>query len=170
MIKDVQVNGLPYFPQLSGQKTSRVITKHFTNLAMYLPIDKFAMLTWLIYQSRADNTVIYSTQLLTRYSAAMKASWGLYNAKPCLNYNIKHLRAVFGQLVENGYLLPNYDRKLFTINPMLSYRAEYMRSAHYHKICKEYQSLTANTAEIRDFTAKYSKIVDSYMSKKKIAK
>ena len=175
-----EVVSLPYFPELSGQKTSRVITKHFTNAAMYMPKDQFCMLTWLIYQSKADNTVNYSTQLLIRYSAAIKASTQLYNSTNNLNTGIKHLRVVFKTLIQNGYLLPNYNKKLFTINPMLSYRAEYMRvdkyriaCADYKEICRYYSFVDPPQYEyhiIREFTANYSNIVDSYMSKKKLVK
>jgi len=181
-IESTQVKSLPYFPELTGGKTTRVVTKHFTNCAMYLPSSQFALLSWLIYQSKSDNTIVYSTQLITRFAAAVKESNKLYNPGKRLSKNlvafdhfglnigIKGIRAAFKQLIENGYLIPNYDKKVFTINPMLSYHPEYLSAANYKSICAEYAYYQSNKntgiAFIKDFTQKYSETINSVIKKK----
>lgn len=176
LILSTQVKGLPYFPELTGGKTTRVITKHFTNAAMHLPSIQFALLTWLIYQSKADNTFVYSTHLLNKFKDSYSAAIRLYSriektiAIPRIRLNLK-------LLIESGYLLPNYDKKVFTINPMLSYRAEYMRSGNYKYICQKYSHIFDSerdgkynqndfTEHIKAFTGIYSEIVAGYMKKK----
>lgn len=175
-MKDIQTISLPYFPELSSGKSNRVITKHFTNAAMCLPQNEFAMLIWLVYQSKSDNTIVYSTQLLATYSAAIKAAEEMYKESQGLAIGIKAIRGFFRQLVQKGYLLPNYNKKVFTINPMLSYRVDYVKQVQYKEvvcafmeICRYYAHVDPKQYEfhiLRDFTCKYSKLA----VKKKIAK
>lgn len=174
-MKDIQTISLPYFPELSSGKSNRVITKHFTNAAMYLSQNEFAMLSWLVYQSKADNTIVYSTQLLARYSAAIKAAEEMYKESQGLAIGIKAIRGFFRQLVQKGYLLSNYNKKVFTINPMLSYRVDYVKSADYKEICTDYDLLYCdieygvtsvfNTQAINGFCEIYSKLADNPKNK-----
>ena len=185
LISNSKVMSLPYFSELSAQKSNRVITKHFTNLALYLPPNQFALLNWLIYQSKADNTVVYSTQLLIRYSAAVKECEKQYYLSAGLQKNIKAIRPIFQKLIESGYLLPNYKKNVFTINPMLTYRAEYMRPKDYEEIVTGWQVIKGAYKDVRDihpetgytgsydryiseFCRRYSEIVAGYMKKKKL--
>jgi len=183
-IESTQVKSLPYFPELTGGKTTRVVTKHFTNCAMYLPSSEFALLSWLIYQSKSDNTIVYSTRLLISFKETVLAANVVYNPSIKLSGNVKSIREDFKHLIENGYLLPNYDKKVFTINPMLSYHPEYLSAANYKSICAEYKELwdkpknwteAVNSdfkvidAFAKLFTKRYSETINSVI-KKKIAK
>lgn len=157
---------LPTFPELNGKDRTRVITKHFVNLSLWCSADELRMITWLIYQSKVDNTIVYNTLLLERYSAAIKAANSQYIASK-MRLNVKYLRIVFKGLIEKGLLLPNRAKKTYTINPMLSYRAEYMKPSDYKYITSLYSTLIggANGMIIR-FTEEYSRIVNEYLKKK----
>jgi hypothetical protein len=142
---------LPYLPKLTGLKTNRVITKHYTNCALYLSPDRFSLLTWLIYQSRNDNSVKYSTHLLNKYSAAIKEANKEYNGLGWLKTSIQFIRQDFKWLIENGYLFNNYEKDVFTINPLLSYRTEYIRAAEYDMLVEWYNA-NWNDSKIVDQT------------------
>ena len=45
-------------PKLTADKRNRVVTKHFTNLAMYLERNELSLLNWLVYQSDVNNVFI----------------------------------------------------------------------------------------------------------------
>lgn len=180
LISSATVLSLPCFPELSAQKSNRVVTKHFTNAALYLLPNQIALLNWLIYQSKVDNTVVYSTQLLIRFCATVKEVSKTYNNdKLCFSTDIKYCRQLFKTLIQDGYLLPNYKKNVFTINPMLTYRAEYMRPKDYKSICDHYTILmilpegktsSLKHSDICIFCRRYSEIVEGYMKKKKLAK
>lgn len=167
-MNQLQVISLPHFPEISHIKANRVITKHFTNTALYLPHNKISLLTWLIYQSKKDNTVVYSTQLLTKYCQAVKSAEEVYESSAGLSFDIKVIRSLFKQLVESGYLLPNYNKKLFTVNPMLSYYADISQKVYKQIIiehcelsrhCSWVQPNLRTPGLIEDFTAKYTFLV-----------
>jgi len=124
---------------------------------------------------------VYNTQLLIRYSAAIKEALTQYGESVIydnLNHGIKVNRRIFKELIESGYLLPNYKKNVFTINPMLTYRAEYMRPKDYKEVCVKYDLLYDHLKipyinEWRDeniciFCRRYSGIVAGYMKKKKL--
>jgi hypothetical protein len=138
LIEGCKVSELPYLPKLTGLKTNRVVTKHYTNCALYMSADKFSLLTWLIYQSRNDNSVRYNTHLLNKYSAAIKAAANEYGSEVKLKTSIQFIRYDFKWLIEHGYLFPNYESDIFTINPMLTYRTEYIRAAEYDMLVEWY--------------------------------
>lgn len=165
LIQQSKPKKLPAFPELNGKNRTKVITKHFSNLALWCSADELRILTWLIYQSKVDNTVKYDTFLLTRYSESIKAAKNLYLSNK-VNYNIKHLRVVFKSLIEDGLLLSNRDKKVYTINPNLAYRTEYMKPKDYKYICGLYDTIDAGGISVEDFTFEYTRIVNSYLSKK----
>lgn len=165
-IQQTKIVKMPTFPELNGKDRTRVVTKHFVNLSLWCSADELRMITWLIYQSKVDNTIIYTTLLLERYSAAIQAAHKEYGGVKH-NHNIKHLRAVFKKLIELGLLLPNFDKKTYTINPMLAYRTEYMKPADYKYITSLYSTLDGGSeGMILRFTEEYSRIVNNYLSKK----
>jgi len=165
LIQQTKPLSLPHFPELNGKDRTRVITKHFVNLSLWCSADELRMITWLIYQSKVDNTVIYNTLLLGKYSMAILVADKQYGGKK-LKRNIKQLRVVFKRLIESGLLLPNFDKKVYTINPMLTYRTEYMKPADYGYICGLYATIDKSGVDIHSFTKEYSKIVNSYLIKK----
>ena len=168
----LQTKSLPYFPVLSHGKSTRTVTKHFTNLAMYMHQQSYSLLSWLIYQSRADNTIVYSTQLLIKFKESIVAAAKTYTPDEPFKADIKVIRGVFRLLAENGYLLPTYDKKVYLINPMLSYHPEYLSAANYKKMCEEYQEIyshiPSNFTEdrVKSFTKRYAESVNSVIRKK----
>lgn len=162
LILSTETLNLPYFPKLTGLKTTRVITKHFTNCALYLPQNKLALLTWLIYQSKSDNTVEYNTHLLRKFSAAIKEAGKLYGGSE-LNTSVQYIRKDFKWLIEQGYLFPNYEHNVYTINPMLTYRAEYLRAVEYEEIADVYNSIKGS-AELNDNDFRDIKLIGMRMS------
>lgn len=141
LIEQTEVVNLPYFPILEAHKSNRVITKHFTNLPLYLNPNNFALLTWLIYQSKADNSVKYSTKLLQKYSSAVMEANKEYckNKSVLLLTSLPSARLTFQTLIQKGYLLPSHLKGYFVINPLLSYREEYIKPSEYRELCKDYQ-------------------------------
>lgn len=167
VIENIQVQILPYFPTLSGHKTSRVVTKHFTNTLLYLPAELTSMLAWLIYQSNVDNSFTYDSRLINRYSAAIRAAEEMYKSSGKLRVDIKAIRANFKQLIEQGFVLPTNELAVFIINPMLSYRTEYCRSKEYKEVCHTYGYLKVDVNLVPNFTSYYRQLVNSKISKKK---
>jgi hypothetical protein len=149
LILSTKTLNLPFFPPLSAGKSNRVVTKLFTNLSLYLPQDQFGMLAWLIYQAEGDNSFIYTTHLLNKYSAAVKACSEVYKPSP-LSSDLKRIRAVFKRLIQSGYILPTSSRKRFIINPMLSYSGSFK---DYIRAVEGYQELKAESAS--EFADKY---------------
>lgn len=173
LIENTQVISIPYFPELTGSKTTRVITKHFTNLAMYLDPELFALLSWLIYQSKADNSFKYSTQLLRKYSEAIKGCEKTYGSRR-LSVDVKRIRVNLKALIQSGHLLPTNIKNTFIINPMLSYRSEYITSDEYKTACRYYNNIRIGSLpkhkELTYFTIAYRLVIEKRMSKKKLAK
>jgi hypothetical protein len=145
VIRNTKVKTLPYLPPLIGSKTTRSITKHFTNLPLYLDGDHLSLLNWLVYQSRQDNTVHYTTHLLSKYRESILAAKEQYGVDLGLVISIQLIRGLFKDLIEDGYLLDNYQADIFTINPMLTYRHEYIRKEEYSNLVKMYQSIQFGT-------------------------
>lgn len=142
MIKDVKVQSLPVFPPLTAVKSNRVVTKHFTNLALYLLPDQFGLLAWLLYQCEGDNSFIYTTHLLTRYSAAVKACSEVYQPSH-LHCDLKAIRANLKTLIQSGYILLTSSRKRLIINPILSYSGSFK---DYSRAVADYQELAPESA------------------------
>lgn len=180
LIQQTEVQALPYFPILEAHKSNRVITKHFTNLPLYLNPNHFALLTWLIYQSKADNSVKYSTKLLLKYTATLLQCEQEYkdgNTVGRLFTSLPFLRVSFQYLIKQGYLLPSHLKGHFVINPLLSYREEYIKPTEYRDICKEYNDIQAayqvnrepyRAERIKKFTKHLFNIVASKMVAKKL--
>ena len=102
---------LPHLPTISSHKQSKIVSKHFTNLSILLPKKEFALICWLVYQSDNDNSFKYSTHLLRKFSATIKALNG------DIPTAIQTIRADFKRLIEKGYILP-YNNYHY-LNPML---------------------------------------------------
>lgn len=134
LIATTKTKSLPDFQPT--KRTTRVVTKHFTNLAFYLPQDQYCLLSWLVYNCEMDNTIKYSTFILRRYSEAIKAVCEHYKADIGVKTSLQTVRLVFKSLIEQGYII-SFNNKLL-LNPMLSYQADYISSKKYHEICKKY--------------------------------
>ena len=148
----------PSMPILTSNKCTKVVTKHFCNIALYMSANQASMLWWLLYQSGADGTFNYSTNLLRKYSKSLIEARKLYGSKNKLTSSLMPIRNNFEWLIKNGYLFWMEDKVI--INPMLSYyerlsRKDYLSIADkYQRICKE---------NLQPFLLDYVKLVKSKM-------
>lgn len=140
LIQNTKVISLPHFPVLSSHKQSNVITKHFTNLCLYLPKPELSLLTWLVYESAANNSFTYSTHLLRKFSAHIGAI-NLEYKETNLPTSIQIIRKDFKSLVEDGYVIP--AKELHFINPMLVVSKK-VNVRKYKEFCELYQQTGEN--------------------------
>jgi len=103
--------------QLPAQKRNRTISKHFSNLGMWMPKINLAMLMWLLYWGDKGGVFNYSTEMLDKFVLSAKYASEEYKHPP-LNVNRKIARAVFRELVEMG-LVQKVDKKKYQINKLL---------------------------------------------------
>jgi hypothetical protein len=96
-IKKTKTLSLPDFP--ATNKTTRVVTKHFTNLAMYLERDQLSLLNWLVYNCGMDNRIKYSTVLLQRYAKSVDEVQHHYGSKVRLKASVQGIRGVLEGLI-----------------------------------------------------------------------
>ena len=163
----VKNESYPFLPVLTGLKTTRVVTKHFTNLSLYMNPNMYALLTWLIYQSRNDNTIEYNVHLLEKYRRSVIAARDQYGPNG-LKIGLLSIRESFKWLIENGYLFLTYDRFVYMINPLLTYRSEYIRSPEYKDVCERYQHVQFGTGiDVRDLTKEYRDLINKRIKEKK---
>lgn len=165
VIETIRPKSLPNFPVLSSLKTSRVITKHFTNLYLYQPPEHTTLLAWLVYQVAADNTFRYDSELLTQYSFTITAAKEFYKGTRG-NADIKAIRGIFKDLIEQGYILPTSEAAVFMLNPMLSYRADYVSKGEYKIIMDNYNKLTVK-CNYGDFVSIYRHSINCKIKAKK---
>lgn len=103
--------------ELSKKKRGRRVTKHFTNLSLWLPENELRMIMWLLYEASAAGEIQYSTHLLTKYCLAFKfINEEYYN--PPIKMNVKMARGIFRNLVDHG-LLSVVSKKKFQIKEWL---------------------------------------------------
>lgn len=124
-----------------------------------------------MYQSRNDNTVRYSTHLLKKYRASVMEANKQYDQDLGLVISVQGIRESFKGLIEMGYLLPNYSADVFTINPMLVYRTEYIRKDEYRELVQLYQAIQFGTGgDYRDIGKILSGIINRRIKEKKVNK
>lgn len=128
-----------YFPPLRDGQQGRIFTKHYTNLSYCLNRNHFCLLTFLIYQSGADNVVEYRERLLKQYRNTVIASINAYGGKNELHISLSKCRFHFQFLIENGLLLKTDKPKLFLINPNLTFSKLYVKAEFYKQWVHEYQ-------------------------------
>lgn len=154
VITNTIIKSLPNFPTLEVNKRNRIVTKHFTNLYMYLPQHKLALLSWLIYQTKTDNSFIYSTNFLRLYRntvLAVKEEYGILK----INVSLTFLRQILKNLVEEGYILPMQNKK-FVINYMLTFHPKFITNKEWDKVCKSYLKMSKEISsyQLIEFTRK----------------
>lgn len=140
-IQLTKVEKLFDFPPLSDGKQGRVFTKHYSNLAFILNPNHFALLSFLVYQSGADNTLQYSEKLLKQYIEAVKKGCEYYGTETDLNTTIRKSRGNFEYLIKNGLLLPTSTPKEFMVNPCLTYSKLYVKAEFYKEWVVVYREL-----------------------------
>ena len=129
----------PKLPILSSHKQSKIVTKHFTNAALYLPRKQFVLLSWLIFQSGVDNTFKHSTHLLSQFSAYIIEIELEYRGDS-IPTAIQLIRKDLKELIELGYVF-QVTGKTLMINPMLVYSK---------RVSKEDIELAAKLYQSRD--------------------
>lgn len=164
VVDKIQTKSLPQFPVLASNKCTRVITKHFTNLYLYLQPPKVSFLGWLVYQVAADNTFKYDQELLEDYSFSLLAAKEVYKSKAA-NHDVKAIRGVVKGLIEQGYILPTSEVGVFMLNPCLSYRMEYMSRREYKQMMEEYNS--SGIYSFPCFVSKYRELINVVIKAKK---
>ena len=128
------------FPELSQSGSGRIMTKHYANLAMTLEENKLALLSFLVYQSRIDNSIVFTSALMLRYQTAVKSSQKLYNSPKRLKLSLPNTRRCFKQLVSDGLIL-TYNHKTYLINPNLTFSKQYVKTTFYKEWCSKYRQL-----------------------------
>jgi len=165
LIQNTKTTSLPYFPELSVGKTKRVVTKHFTNLSLWLPSPELELLSFLIYECLADNTFEYSTRLLERYCAAVKAATKQYWGSEDGTRTPLLARIAFRHLIESGLILHTEKKNVFMINPMLTYSPDIINNKQYKLVSEMYQYTSPDKIQV--FVDYYRKLVSDYLESKK---
>jgi hypothetical protein len=105
------------FTELPKQKRNRIVSKHFTNLGMWMPKLDLALLMWLLYWADKSGRIVYSTEMLDKFVLSAKYASEEYKHPPlCVNRQIA--RDEFRELVKMG-LVQKIDRKHYQINKSL---------------------------------------------------
>lgn len=157
-IQNTKVEKLWDFPPLSDGKQGKIFTKHYTNLAFILNPNHFALLSFLIYQTNADNTLQYSEKLLKQYIEAVKKGCEYYGTETDLSTTIHKTRGNFEYLIKNGLLLPTSTPKQFMVNPCLTYSKLYVKAEFYKTWVLDYGKTVGKFFELN-----LNQIIDSYI-------
>ena len=164
MVSKTKTLSLPKFPELVVGKSSRRMTKHYCNLALWLEADELAVINWLTYQLRADNTFMYSTRLLEQYKSAAEAASKVYLIND-VYAELKYTRFVLKRLISLGLIMETSTRNKFMLNPLLSYEPEIVNRKQYAEVCKKYQSLSPD--KVVEFTDHFTTLVSKFLESKK---
>jgi len=164
VVEKTQTKSLPQFPVLASNKCTRVITKHFTNLYLYLQPKEVSFLGWLVYQVSADNTFKYNTEMIENYSFSLLAAKEVYKTKAA-NHDFKAIREVVKGLIEQGYILPTDEAAVFMLNPCLSYRMEYVSRREYKMMMNMYSVCSLKT--VFAFIKEYRELINTKIKAKK---
>lgn len=155
VIEKTRTLRLPVFPLIAG-KTTRKVTKHFTNLPMYMDREKFSFLSWLVYQCAVDNTIEYKHFLLERYAKSIRQANEFYSPSQIkLKTFPQRLRAILKELIEEGYVL-SYNKRTLLISPILTY-AGHISGKKHQKICERY--LEIGVEDVKLFCDEWRKLI-----------
>ena len=138
------------FPMFATNK-KRIVTANYFNIIVVLPGNEANLLNFLLKEATVFNTIRYSTKLMMKYRAYIKAIERNFNTpaykisrqtpKPKIplfyriNTNIHEVRNVFIKLIEKGLIFR--VNKEYVINFGLSYMVQF--SAPANKWIKEYE-------------------------------
>ncbi len=165
LIKHSKTKSCPNFPILSVGKTKMCVTKHFTNLPLWCSIDEVAIINWLVYICKGDNTFEYSTNVLEAYKMSHVMAVEEYVGNTHLNFNLSYLRRLVLRLIEKGLLLQTGINNRIMINPMLCYNPGIISNKRYVEIMELYQHISPET--VIDLTDKFSTLVKNFLEAKK---
>jgi len=167
LIQNTKTKSLPHFPELSTGKHRRVFSRHFTNLSLWLPHDELQLLNFLCYDNDtlANNTFLYSTQLLNRFIAAVKEANLVYDGGYMTLKNLTHTRRCLKNLIERGLILQTGTKNKLMISPMLTYNCDILNNKKYKEIQDLYQNINVTSASL--ITNKFSILVSEFLESKK---
>lgn len=165
LISSSRTKQLPNFPVLKSGKHRRCVTKHYTNIALWLYTDEYSLLSFLIYQCTADNCFKYCTILLNKYAKAVELSKKEYDSERFITTNISKLRGCMKGLIEKGLILHTGKNNIFMVNPLLTYECDVINRKQYQLVMQEYQSTSRD--KITTFTDFYISLVAEFLQSKK---
>ena len=120
---------LPYINKIHS---GRVFTKHYVNASNMLHPGELSVFNFLCFETTGDNTFLYSTILLKKYRAYIRAlvknyNWDLEHLPISLDYT----RASIRWLIDNGFIYRTEYSKQYFISPVYSYRPKWFLEAYY---------------------------------------
>jgi len=144
----------PSLPYVTGNNKDRVFTKHWANLPLHLNRNEMALLSFITFQAKADNTFRYSVKLIKKYIAAVKYANEEYNPEERkirmpneLTVNSNYVKFFFESAVENGWILNTNVKGEYMVNPMLTYVGKYVTQEQYQLLCLNYKVRPADVVE-----------------------
>lgn len=166
LISSSRTKQLPNFPVLSTGKHRRCVTKHMTNLPLWLSENEVAMINWLLYRVTADNCFKYSSSLLNQYSMSILNAREEYKSvEYSLKTNTSLVRRCMKGLIEKGLLLHTGKNNIFMLNPLLTYEVDVVNRKQYQLVMLEYQNTSRD--KITTFTDYYISLVAEFLQSKK---
>ena len=165
-VKKTRTEALPVLPELKSNKTGLVITKHFTNLSLWLSPEEFRLFCYLLYNMSADNTIIYSTILLRKHGSMITSARKEYcPAEPPVKSSLVYIRKSFVNLVKKGLILTTPWQNVYFVCPMFVYDGGVIGIKQFRQMQKFYQNLSAENTD--DFVRQYTEYVKEFLSAKK---
>ena len=160
-VAKTKVESLPDFPELKQRKAGRVITKHFANLTYTLQPKYISLLSFLIYQAAADNTIQYTSTLNESYNKAVQAAQAGREGCPEINCSKPTFRNQINYLIKTGLLLPTNHEAKYLINPNLTYNRGFVTKQYFDYYITEYNK--ARRLPIREGEAHLREINESFI-------
>lgn len=126
-VQKTETTSMLDFRELSVHKSNKVITKNFTAFISGSDPSIGRLCTFLIFESRRNNTIEFTTHLLVKYGAYVKAAQKKFGYKDTKfkNSSLPITRKDFQHLISTGIIIPiKAEKKLFLMNPALTYHAD----------------------------------------------
>jgi len=140
--------------ELSPQSITRCFTRHYTNMALAIHPNQWALFNFLVFMSDSSGSFEYSTKLMSQFSKAAEHAKNHYKAdKTHYSTSPSMVRQSYVYLVENGLLVKLSLKGWYMINPFMVYNSNY-RLFNGKKIMKEYLRIV-NSDDISANLAKY---------------
>jgi hypothetical protein len=169
IIRKTKTKSVLKMPKLPVGKSNMVLTKHFTNTqARFQYEEEGAMMSWLVYNCKADNTITYSTHLMNKYRAFIDEIGKEYQVLPPLYVpTLSFCRQAFVKLIESGVLFNTSKPNVFMINPMLCYDPQIISRKRYDAVQDMYQLCADGKISLASFVEYYSRDVAKFLESKK---
>lgn len=159
LIRNSRNKKLPEAPVYNINLSKMVVTKFFTNRMLVKSRIANSMLSWLVYECGADNSIEYSTYLLKRFIKAFEYMNG--GGK----LNITDIRRNFSELIADGDLLNTSKPNVFLVNPIYCYNPNAITKKQYMDVIGSYQVLKPEDSA--EFSEAYIKLIKTNSLKRK---